>query len=203
MVVDVSTLSRLAEYARAGRVVVFDTETTGGSACDEICQIAAVEYVRGVKTRTLALYICPTCEMNPWAEDVHGLSLEFLRENGIAPEEAMRRFFDFVGEDVLLVAHNAKFDLRMLRQECAKFNLEFAPEGIGSAWSSFGVKGNCGSNLGSHVGDADIWWNVTIPFESHEELVGDEFSEKLRGSLVKLAEAFSALLGYRVKVNNK
>ena len=126
-----STLSpRLAEYARAGRVVVFDTETTGGSACDEICQIAAIEYVRGVKARTLALYICPTCEMNPWAEGVHGLSLEFLRENGTAPEEAMRRFFDFVGEDVLLVAHNAKFDLRMLRQECAKFNLEFAPEGI-------------------------------------------------------------------------
>ena len=124
------SLPRFAEYARAGRVVVFDTETTGGSACDEICQIAAVEYVCGVKARTLALYICPTCEMNPWAEDVHGLSLEFLQEHGIAPEEAMRRFFEFVGEDVLLVAHNAKFDLRMLRQECAKFDLEFAPDGI-------------------------------------------------------------------------
>ena len=120
----------IARYARNGRVVVFDTETTGGSACDEICQIAAVEYVCGIKVRTLALYICPTCEMNPWAEEVHGLSLEFLQEHGIAPEEAMRRFFEFVGEDALLVAHNAKFDLRMLRQECAKFDLEFGPDGI-------------------------------------------------------------------------
>ena len=123
-------LPRLAEYARAGRVVAFDTETTGCSRCDEICQIAAVEYVNGEMARTLALYVCPTCEMNPWAEGVHGLSIEFLREHGVAPEEAMRQFFDFVGEAVLLVAHNANFDLRMLRQECVKFNLEFAPEDI-------------------------------------------------------------------------
>ena len=53
------SMSRLAEYAQLGRVVVFDTETTGCSRYDEICQIAAVEYVRGVRNRTLALYICP------------------------------------------------------------------------------------------------------------------------------------------------
>ena len=125
-----NTLPRLAEYARAGRVVVFDTETTGGSSHDEICQIAAVEYVRGELARTLALYVCPTCEMNPWAEGVHGLSVEFLQEHGLAPEEAMRQFFAFVGEDALLVAHNANFDLRMLRQECTKFDLAFTPDNI-------------------------------------------------------------------------
>ena len=59
-----------------------------------------------------------------------GLSLDFLSENGIAPEEAMRQFFEFVGENALLVAHNAGFDMRMLRQECAKFDLEFAPQGV-------------------------------------------------------------------------
>jgi len=111
-------------------VVVFDTETTGGADYDEICQIAAAEYVCGKLSRTLAIYICPTCEMNPWAEGVHGLSLDFLSENGITPEEAMRQFFEFVGEDALLVAHNASFDMRMLRQECAKFDLEFSPQGL-------------------------------------------------------------------------
>ena len=125
-----NTLPRLAEYARSGRVVVFDTETTGGTAYDEICQIAAAEYVCGNLARTLALYICPTCEMNYWAEKVHGLSLDFLGEHGLAPEDAMRQFFEFVGEDALLVAHNAHFDLRMLRQECAKFELCFSPCGI-------------------------------------------------------------------------
>ena len=125
-----STVPLLAEYARSGRVVVFDTETTGGRPYDEICQIAAVEYVNGTMTRTLALYICPTCEMNPWAEMVHGLSLDFLHEHGLAPEDAMLRFFEFVGDNALLVAHNAQFDLRMVRQECRKFDLSFAPENV-------------------------------------------------------------------------
>ena len=124
------TVLKLVDYARHGRVVVFDTETTGGADYDEICQIAAVEYVDGTLARTLKLYICPTCEMNPWAEGVHGLSMDFLSEHGLAPEEAMRQFFAFVGDNALLVAHNARFDLRMVDQECTKFDLCFAPEGI-------------------------------------------------------------------------
>ena len=123
-------LLRLAEYARHGRVVVFDTETTGCTTYDEICQIAAAEYVHGARSRTFARYICPTCEMNPFAEMVHGLSLDFLHEHGLEPEEAMRQFFEFVGDDVLLVAHNATFDMRMVRQECRKFGLAFAPRGV-------------------------------------------------------------------------
>ena len=125
-----NTLPQIAEYARSGRVVVFDTETTGCSRWDEICQIAAAEYVGGTLARTFNVYVCPTCEMNPWAEAVHGLSLDFLAEHGLAPEEAMRRFFEFLGNDVLLVAHNNKFDMRMLDQECEKFGLCFAPDGI-------------------------------------------------------------------------
>ena len=124
------TLPKLVAYARAGRVVFFDTETTGGSSWDEICQIGAAEFIGGKLTRTLSLYICPTCRMNAGAEAVHGLSMEFLRENGIAPTAAMRRFFEFLGRDVLLVAHNAMFDLRMLNCECEKFGLVFTPEGL-------------------------------------------------------------------------
>ena len=124
------TLPLIAARARSGRVVAFDTETTGGTICDEICQIAAAEFIDGTLARTMAVYVRPTCPMNPWAQAVHGLSMPFLREHGIAPEEAMRRFFDFVGEDALLVAHNAPFDLRMLRQECGKFDLVFEPPGV-------------------------------------------------------------------------
>ena len=145
-----NTLPRLAEYARSGRVVVFDTETTGGADYDEICQIAAAEYVCGKLTRTLALYVCPTCEMNPWAEAVHGLSMDFLGENGLAPEEAMRQFFEFVGEEMLLVAHNAKFDLRMLCQECAKFDLAFAPQSL-EICDTLALSRHLRSDLKSHA----------------------------------------------------
>ena len=83
-----AVLESFSARAKCGRVVAFDTETTGGSPWDEICQIAAAEYDGGALSRTLALYVRPTCPMNPWAEAVHGLSDAFLRENGIAPEEA-------------------------------------------------------------------------------------------------------------------
>ena len=125
-----TNLEKFRQYVTGGRVVVFDTETTGCSRWDEICRIAAAEYVRGELSRTIALYVCPTCEMNPWSEGVHGLSLDFLSEHGLAPEEAMRQFFEFLGSDALLVAYNNKFDMRMLNQECGKFDLCFAPDGI-------------------------------------------------------------------------
>ena len=130
MRINETNLEKFRQYATGGRVVVFDTETTGCSRWDEICQIAAVEYVDGVRARTFSTYVCPTCEMNPWAEGVHGLSLDFLAEHGLAPEEATRQFFEFLGNDALLVAHNNRFDMRMLNQECEKFDLCFAPEGI-------------------------------------------------------------------------
>ena len=68
-------IERFAEFADCGRVVVFDTETTGGSCSDEICQLAAAECVNGRLERTMNVYIRPTCEMNPWAEQVHGISI--------------------------------------------------------------------------------------------------------------------------------
>ena len=130
MRINESNLEKFRRYATGGRVVVFDTETTGCSRYDEICQIAAAEYVCDEQTRTFSAYICPTCEMNPWAESVHGLSLDFLAVHGMSPEEGMRQFFEFLGDDVLLVAHNNKVDMRMLNQECEKFDLSFAPEGV-------------------------------------------------------------------------
>ena len=130
MRISANKIEKIRQYAANGRVVVFDTETTGCLRHDEICQIAAVEYIGGVRARTFSVYVCPTCEMNPLAEAVHGLSLDFLSEHGLAPEEAMRQFFEFLGSDVMLVAHNNRFDMRMLRQECNKFELCFAPEGL-------------------------------------------------------------------------
>ena len=112
------------------RVVVFDTETTGLSQTDEICQIAAVEYYDGILLATLNLYLKPTCEIAKEAEEVHGLSAEFLSVHGMDPAEAMTLFLRFVGDDVRLVAHNVRFDVRMVRQECEKFGLHAENSGL-------------------------------------------------------------------------
>ncbi len=125
-----NSIETFASFATTGRVVVFDTETTGCTSSDEICQLAAAEYVNGQLERTMNVYIHPSCEMNPFAEQIHGISMDYLDEHGIEPSDALRQFFDFLGSDVLLVAHNNRFDMRMLQQECAKFDVAFEPEGV-------------------------------------------------------------------------
>lgn len=69
-----------------------------------------------------------------------------------------------------------------------------------AAWSPFGVAAKIGQNIGHYA--ENIWWNITVPFKDHDELVSDEFSEKLCGSLAKVAAAFASLTPYRVSVNN-
>jgi len=107
---------------------VFDTETTGVSRDDEIVQLSAAEYVCGELTRTLNLYVTPTCVIHPEAEAVHHITMEFLNENGIPPTKALDRFFEFVGRGALLVAHNISFDFRMLQNECRKFEYVADPD---------------------------------------------------------------------------
>ena len=43
----------------------------------------------------------------------------------------------------------------------------------------FGVDAKIDQNIGHH--SENIWWNVMVPFKDHDELVSEEFSEKLCG----------------------
>jgi hypothetical protein len=70
-----------------------------------------------------------------------------------------------------------------------------------AAWRSFGTDANIGHNVGAGIGQDDIWWNITIPFKDYDELVSDDFSQKLRKALSDVANAFASLLKYRVPAN--
>jgi len=129
---------------------------------------------------------------------------------GINPEEN-----DYIDENYLAecrfhIFHDGKsFQLKMWGEfwgntwkepyridfdaDAIQADLAISESKIRDAWHEFGVTGNCGHN------PEDIWWNATIPFASYEEMDGKDFSQKLRGSLVRLVEAFAALSRYRVK----
>lgn len=68
-----------------------------------------------------------------------------------------------------------------------------------AAWKSFGVNAQIYANIGHHP--ANMWWNITVPFKDHDELVSDAFSQKLRGGLAAVANAFASLLKYRIPVS--
>ena len=110
------------------REIVWDTETTGFDpfAGDRIVEIGAVELNQHLPTgRVYHQYINPERDMPPGAFEVHGLSIDFLKDFPVFSDIA-RDFIDFVG-DATLIAHNAKFDMKFINAELKNTNLPQVP----------------------------------------------------------------------------
>ena len=106
------------------REIVMDTETTGldPRTGDRIVEIGGVELENHMPTgRTYHQYINPERDMPQGAFDVHGLSIDFLKDYPVFKDIA-QDFLNFVG-DAKLVIHNASFDMKFLNAElewCSK-----------------------------------------------------------------------------------
>lgn len=101
------------------REIVFDTETTGFNPeeGDKLVEIGAVELVNHLPTgRTYHQYINPGRSVPEDAVKVHGLTDEFLK-NYPKLSEVAQDFINFVGDDGILVAHNASFDIHFINYE--------------------------------------------------------------------------------------
>lgn len=101
------------------REIVFDTETTGfkPEEGERLVEIGAVELINHIPTgRTYHQYINPEKEVPEEAFKVHGLNYEFLK-NYPKLAEIAQDFIDFVGDDGILVAHNATFDINFINYE--------------------------------------------------------------------------------------
>ena len=102
------------------REIVFDTETTGfkPEEGDKLVEIGAIELINHIPTgRTYHQYINPMRDMPEEAFNVHGLSTEFLSHYPKFSDIA-KDFLSFVGDDGVMVAHNAiGFDMRFLNYE--------------------------------------------------------------------------------------
>lgn len=105
------------------REIVFDTETTGfdPTTGDKLVEIGAVELINHVPTgKTYHQYINPERDVPEDVVKVHGLTTEYLKDFPIFSEIA-QDFIDFVGEDGVLVAHNAAFDMKFINYELKHF----------------------------------------------------------------------------------
>ena len=103
------------------RHLVLDTETTGLSATEghRIIEIGVVEMVNlSVTGRFLHLYINPERDIDVGAQDIHGLSPEFLADKPVFAD-ILIEFTDFIKDD-LLVIHNAPFDIGFLNAEFSR-----------------------------------------------------------------------------------
>lgn len=101
------------------REIVFDTETTGFKAEDgeRLVEIGAIELINHMPTgKIYHQYINPEKEVPEDAFKVHGLSYDFLKDYPVF-EKVADEWLEFVGDDSILIAHNASFDINFLNYE--------------------------------------------------------------------------------------
>ncbi len=105
------------------REIVLDTETTGFDAQgdDRIIEIGCVELFNYIPTgETFHVYINPKRDVPIEAQNVHGITTQFLKDKPLFREVA-DDFINFIQEDMLII-HNASFDVGFLNAELKRVN---------------------------------------------------------------------------------
>jgi DNA polymerase-3 subunit epsilon len=100
------------------RQIVLDTETTGLEVAQghRIIEIGCVELVNRRRTgNDFQRYLNPDREIDPAAQEVHGITAEML-EDKPGFEEIAAEFTDYVSGAELII-HNAEFDLGFINNE--------------------------------------------------------------------------------------
>ena len=108
------------------REICFDTETTGLSPenGDRLVEIGAVELINHVPTgKIFHEYINPERDVPEEVVKIHGLTNEFLKDKPTFNQIA-QKWVDFIGDDGILVAHNAEFDMKFTNYELKKLGFK-------------------------------------------------------------------------------
>jgi DNA polymerase-3 subunit epsilon len=106
------------------RQVVLDTETTGIGEGHRIIEIGCVEVIeRKLTGRHYHVYVNPQRAIDEEAAEVHGITNEWLEEQG-APvfSQVVDDFRSFI-DGAQLVIHNAPFDVGMMDAEFSRLNM--------------------------------------------------------------------------------
>ena len=112
-------LSNLIDHYNTGRVVVFDTETTGlDVAEDDIIQIAAIAVVKGEITEHINFYFATDKSLSP-TQKIHNISNEELARKAIDKKAGLMKLTDFIGSDPI-IAHNIVYDYQILNSNLEK-----------------------------------------------------------------------------------
>lgn len=107
------------------RQIFLDTETTGLSPEQghRIIEVAAIETVNRRPTGNhFHQYINPERDIDQGAQEVHGITLDFLQEKPVFSAIA-NDFIEFV-RDAELIIHNAAFDVGFLNSELGRLGLK-------------------------------------------------------------------------------
>jgi DNA helicase-2/ATP-dependent DNA helicase PcrA len=129
---DYSNQKRIQNYydvITTGRIVVFDTETTGlDTENDDIIQIAAVEIVKGKPGKSFECYFATDKDLSP-TQTIHNISNEHLEQKATNKKEGLNAFLDFIADDALL-AHNIRYDYSILNSNLLRVGLNMVDQEV-------------------------------------------------------------------------
>jgi DNA polymerase-3 subunit epsilon len=100
------------------RQIILDTETTGleWKKGNRVVEIGCVELIeRRPSGRNFHKYLKPDCDFEPGAQEVTGLTLEFLADKPVF-EDVVEEFLAYI-EGAEVIIHNAAFDVGFLDNE--------------------------------------------------------------------------------------
>ncbi|MCL2850723.1 MAG: exonuclease domain-containing protein [Micrococcales bacterium] len=120
-----------------GAVLGFDTETTGVDVENDRIVTAALVRRDADGTHVRTWLLNPGVEIPQVAVQIHGITTEQARTQGVAPADALAQIADVlvasVRSGVPVVAFNARFDLRLLDAELVRHQLPTLPDRLGHA----------------------------------------------------------------------
>ena len=105
-----SLLSLLDDY------VVIDLETTGfDPRFDEIIELGAIRYNKGIETERYSSLVKPEDEIDEYITELTGITNDMLA-NAPSINEVLPQYLDFIGESTV-VGHNVNFDINFIYDE--------------------------------------------------------------------------------------
>ena len=127
--------------------VAIDLETTGlDFEKDEIIEVALVRFENGVESESVDYLVKPTSvTLRPFIESLTGISNADL-ETAEPFAAVAQKIYSFIG-DLPIVAHNAMFDSKFLKQTFAKVGISFENHPV---WDSLTVSRIAYQNVPNH-----------------------------------------------------
>ena len=161
--------------------IAIDFETANYNK-NSACQVGLVRFENGIEVESVSSLIKPVdlYFVPEFTDDIHGLSYDDVKNSPSFPEVWKNIILPFINkEPVPLVAHNANFDMNVIKECCSYYGLELPNL---SYFDSLAIARNIWPELESHR-LTDLGSHFEIKYKAHDALE----DSRTCGKIVNLA----------------